>query len=235
MKMVIKYLQLPFVFSVEQLARELNTLSAGWVAHFNQAHYSGEWGALPLRSVNGSLTNIVPAIDKEDAFRDTALMRQCPYIQTILKQFDCEQKAVRLLKLSAGAVIKEHNDKGLCYEQGEARIHIPVTTNDQVEFYLDNERILMKPGQCWYLNFDLPHRIANNGTTDRIHLVIDLIVNEQIKKMFEEGTPDQRKMIPAKGKHSENEKLEIIKSLREMNTAVSIKLADEMAATLKTI
>ena len=232
MNSVIKYIQLPFLFSVENLTGELNKLSAQWIEHFNKAHYTGDWGALPLRSINGSLTNIVPENNTTGAFHDTILMQQCPYIQSILQHFECEHQAVRLLKLSPGAVIKEHTDNGLCYEQGEARIHIPINTNEQVEFYLDNERIAMKPGECWYLNFDLPHRITNGGTTDRIHLVIDIMVNEQVRKLFDHVTPDHKKMISAKEKYSEKEKQEMIRHLKEMNTPVSIRLAEEMAATL---
>jgi hypothetical protein len=36
----------------------------------------------------------------------------------------------------------------------------------------------MKEGECWYLNFNLPHRVKNSGTADRIHLVIDCVVND---------------------------------------------------------
>jgi len=58
------------------------------------------------------------------------------------------------------------------------RIHIPVVTNSEVEFYLDEERMDLKEGECWYMNFNLLHRVSNNGDADRIHLVIDAGVND---------------------------------------------------------
>ena len=36
----------------------------------------------------------------------------------------------------------------------------------------------MGEGECWYINFNLPHRIHNRGTTDRVHLVIDCVLND---------------------------------------------------------
>src|SRR5579872_5277514 len=215
---VIKYIRFPFTFSVEKLTEELNALTAQWVSHFNTGDYSGNWSALPLRSVNGELTNIKPEHSPKAEFRDTLLMEQCPYIKSILGYFPCEHKAIRLLKLSVGAVINEHRDRGLCFEQGEARIHVPITTNPQLEFYLDNERVDMKPGACWCMNFDLPHRINNLGTTDRVHLVLDIIVNDKIREMFENTDPVLKKIIEIREKFSADEKNEMIKRLKEMNT-----------------
>ncbi len=232
MKTVIKYLQLPFIFSEEKLVSEFNALSAQWIEHFNKAHYDGDWSALPLRSVNGSLTNVIPESDSRFEFRDTELMGQCPYIKSILNNFPCEQRAARLLKLSKGAVIKEHIDAELSYENGEARIHIPITTNPQVEFFLDNERMDVKPGECWYMNFNLPHRIANLGDTDRVHLVIDIVVNEQIREMFDSVASDKKKTIAEKERFSPNDKKAIIAQLKALNTPAAMQIVEQMEAEL---
>jgi mannose-6-phosphate isomerase-like protein (cupin superfamily) len=228
MENVIKYLQLPFFFSEEKLLCELNKLNEQWIMHFNTAHYDGEWSALPLRSLNGSLTNVLPENHEQGRFVDTVLMERCPYIRSIVAQFPCELQAVRLLKLNAGAIIKEHRDSGLCFEQGEARIHVPITTNDRVEFYLDNERMIVRPGECWYMNFNLPHRIANYGATDRVHLVIDMIVNDPLSDIFAQVSVENKKIIGVKDPFSPDERRQMIERLREMNTPASIKLAEEM-------
>jgi len=230
MKTVIKYLQFPFAFSVEKLCDELNALSAQWVLHFNKAHFDGEWSAIPLRSLNGTLGDIFPENRINSTFQDTILMEQCPYIKSILEHFPSEFKTIRLLKLAPGAIIKEHKDAELAYEYGEARIHIPILTNPDVEFYLDNERVDMKPGECWYMNFDLPHRIINKSATNRIHLVFDIVVNDRIREMFEGVTPEMEKIIPVKEQFSTSEKMNIIRRLREMNTPVSLQLAATMEA-----
>ena len=232
MNTILKYIQLPFNYSPELLSKELNALSEQWVMHFNKAHYDGEWSALPLRSVDGSLTNVIPANSGEELFVDTVLMDKCPYMKSILLDFRCEHKAIRLLKLKPGAVIKEHSDADLCYEQGEARIHVPVITNPQVEFYIDSERVDMLPGSCWYMNFNLPHRINNFGDTDRVHLVMDIVVNDYVRDMFELTAPEKKKFIPVKEKFSASEKQEMIKQLRELNTEVANQIATKMEAEL---
>jgi hypothetical protein len=81
-------------------------------------------------------------------------------------------------------LIKEHTDHKLGFEDGEVRVHIPVVTNPDVEFVLNNVRVDMKEGECWYHNFNLPHHIANRGQSDRIHLVVDCVVNDWLREVL---------------------------------------------------
>jgi mannose-6-phosphate isomerase-like protein (cupin superfamily) len=87
--------------------------------------------------------------------------------------------------LAAGAEIDEHVDGGLCYEVGEARMHIPVRTNPEVDFRLNRQRVVMREGSCWYINANMAHSVANRGQTARIHLVIDCGVNDWLREIFE--------------------------------------------------
>jgi hypothetical protein len=64
------------------------------------------------------------------------------------------------------------------------RVHVPVVTNELVEFYLNQTRVVLAAGSCWYLRLSDPHRVSNNGSTDRVHLVIDAFVNEWVKGLF---------------------------------------------------
>jgi aspartyl/asparaginyl beta-hydroxylase (cupin superfamily) len=102
----------------------------------------------------------------------------------VLRAFECQLLAVRLLRLKAGSRIKEHTDLNLGYEDGEIRLHIPIHTNPGVEFYLSGRRIILAEGECWYVNTSLPHRVANTGERDRIHLVIDCVVNDWVRAIF---------------------------------------------------
>jgi quercetin dioxygenase-like cupin family protein len=71
------------------------------------------------------------------------------------------------------------------FEDGVIRLHIPVTTNPEVEFYLNDERIEMKTGELWYLDFSQKHRVENRGTADRIHLVVDCKVNDWLRELIQ--------------------------------------------------
>jgi hypothetical protein len=82
------------------------------------------------------------------------------------------------MKLSAGSVIKKHTDLDLSAEYGEARLHIPIITNDDVHFYVNDNEVIMAEGECWYLRLSDPHNVDNTSDVDRIHLVLDVVINE---------------------------------------------------------
>ena len=236
---MIKYLQLYVAFDAKTALHELKALeSSHWKDHYNKSHYTGGWTILPLRSVNGDPDNIVSVHASSNAtsplYRNTPLLDASSYLQTVINFFQCEKTSVRLMKLHAGAVIKEHTDHEMSFEEGEARFHIPITTNPKVEFYLDGERLIMKEGECWYLNLSLKHRVANFGESDRIHLVIDCKVNNWLKHKF--SAPVAAKKEIDKGErndYSRDDKLKIITNLRLMNTAVSNEMAAKMEKELQ--
>jgi len=88
------------------------------------------------------------------------------------------------LKLGAGARIIEHRDYNLSLDDGEVRLHIPITTSPLVSFFVNGERIAMRPGECWYINANLPHKVHNHAETDRVHLVIDCNVDHWLRNLF---------------------------------------------------
>lgn len=85
------------------------------------------------------------------------------------------------MKLGAGSEIKEHRDYDLDEENGIVRLHVPVVTNDNVEFYLNKKRVIMKAGECWYCRLSDPHSVHNRGTEDRVHMVLDMELNGWLK------------------------------------------------------
>lgn len=212
------------------MQQEVLYLPASWKAHMNVVQYTGDWNVLSLRSPGGITDNIVPEIlDTETiTFKDTPLMEQCPAIQKLVASLNCEVYAVRLMNLKKGATIKPHRDKELCFENGEARLHIPIFTNDQVAFYSQNNLIPMREGECWYINANITHSVQNNGTSDRIHLVIDCAVNDAIEALFAQAdkTEEAEEL-------DVNQTLEVIKALRQMNTAISLDLAASLEARLQ--
>jgi hypothetical protein len=184
---MIRSLRLPFCFDPTRLQGDLALLNADdWVPHFNQAYYTGEWSGAALRSVGGSARQLFQDPTKTE-FMDTPLMARCSYFQQVMSTFECPLESIRLLRLRAGSQIKEHRDFGLSYEDGVFRLHIPIVTNPQLEFYLEDERLDLREGECWYLDFNRNHRICNGGVTDRVHLVVDGLVNDWVRMLFAAG------------------------------------------------
>ena len=183
---MLNTLKLPFEFAADRLSEDLARIQpSDWVRHFNAADYEGVWTVAALRSVDGKEKQIYPdPAACTERFADTQLLAACPYFQEVVAAFRCPKQSVRLLRLGAGSRIKEHRDYCLGFDNNELRIHIPVATNPEVEFYVSGERIVMREGEAWYINFNLPHRIYNGGVTDRIHLVIDCEVNDWVRSVF---------------------------------------------------
>ncbi len=231
---IIKYLQLPFYFDAGLLQQEVDAISLmQWQPHYQIKHYDGEWSAIPLRSIGGKADDIIISPSNNRDYRDTVFLEGSPYLQKILQTFQCTLQAVRLLKLNTGSSIKEHRDAELNFENGEIRLHIPVITHADVEFFLDKERLFLKEGECWYMNFNLLHAINNNSPVNRVHLVIDAVVNDWIKALFNSADIIVKKETEDLSRvYDEATKKEMILQFREMNTAVSNKMADELEAEM---
>jgi hypothetical protein len=180
-------LRLPFSFDPDLLVRDLQQLSSGdWISHFVKQNYDGDWSVLPLRGKAGAKHPVMMIYSDPAAkdFEDTPLLQGCPYFQDVLDAFKCPLRAVRLMRLTPGSIIKEHADLELSAEEGTVRIHLPITTNPGVGFYLNRSPVIMEAGSVWYLRLSDPHSAANNGDTDRVHMVIDGSVNDWVKAVL---------------------------------------------------
>lgn len=150
--------------------------------HFTKNH-DGGWSGIALVSIEG----------KADAdslrygsgrYLPTPVLANCPYFSEILDQFQCPKHQVRLLRLEAGKKILEHRDRVLTWPLGFVRLHIPIVTHDEVYFYLDRQRVHMRPGELWYCDFSRPHSVENRGPIARVHLVMDLELNAWLRRLF---------------------------------------------------
>jgi hypothetical protein len=134
---------------------------------------------------------------------------------------------VRLLQLAVGAEIKPHSDNCLGYEDGSFRLHIPIITNSEVEFILDGTRLVMNEGECWYIDANFIHSVANKGSQDRIHLVIDGIKNDWTDNMFYKEAAPHQFIKPARIMSGEQKKL-MIAELKKMNTPAANEILKNM-------
>lgn len=180
--------RLPLDFEPDRLAADMAKFSqSAWIEHFVKQNYDGDWSVIPLRGPAGA-THPVRMIYSDPGctdFEDTPMLAGSPYFQEVLAAFACPLHAVRLMRLTPGSVIKEHHDNDLSFEQGMVRIHIPVVTNDGVDFRLNGLRCVMPAGSTWYLRLSDPHSVTNRGTADRVHLVIDAAVNGWVEALFQ--------------------------------------------------
>ncbi len=179
-------LRLPLAFDPARLEADLAALHADWTAHFVTQNYDGDWSAIALRAPAGE-SHPIRMIYSDPActdFVDTPALAAAPYFRAVLGAFACPLHAVRLMRLTPGSVIKEHRDHDLAFEDGSVRLHIPVVTNEAVDFRLNGVPCPMTAGSCWYLRLSDPHSVANRGPADRIHMVIDAAVDGWLEALF---------------------------------------------------
>jgi len=80
-----------------------------------------------------------------------------------------------LVRLKAGCSIAEHQDKNFSLTHSH-RIHLPIITNDEVLFSVGNETVNMREGQLFEINNRRKHSVHNNGTDDRVHMILDFVM-----------------------------------------------------------
>ncbi len=134
---------------------------------------------------------------------------------------------MRLLQLAVGAEVKPHSDNCLGYEDGSFRLHIPIITNSEVEFILDDTRLLMNEGECWYINANFIHSVANRGKQDRIHLVIDGVRNEWTDALFYKEASQDHFVKPATVMSEAQKKL-MIAELHRMGTSTANEIIEDL-------
>lgn len=227
---MIRYGKLNINIDIDALKTETGKFinNTNWHPHFNTYYFEGDWEVLSLRSPGGNTESIIPDLIHNSEYEDTPLLTEFPSVQLLISNLKCPVMSVRLLNLKAGAVIKPHRDHELCFEKGEARIHFPVFTNPGVAFFVDDDQIQMREGECWYINANRLHRVSNSGNEDRIHLVIDCKVNDWMKNVFENA-----EKVYAEVSENEDEIRKIIAELRLQNSETSNRIADSLSEQIR--
>lgn len=100
-----------------------------------------------------------------------------PIIEGLEQRFNSKLARSMLIRLPASKKIQPHPDSGH-YLMSVHRCHIPIQTNPEVMFTVGQTTINMQVGQGYEINNSKWHYVSNNGTTDRVHLLIDLLPND---------------------------------------------------------
>ena len=176
----------------QQMRQELELLlQLQWHAHVNQRDYQGGWDVLPLRcasehlNTHGILQSF--ALYPSEGWSNLPQLEQSPALLRFITALPYQVKSVRLMRLHPAAEIKPHRDHGLCLEKGEARLHLPLQTNELLKFVVNDQLVPMQAGELWYINADQVHQVENKGAESRINLVLDCVVNDELKEQIYAG------------------------------------------------
>lgn len=229
----IAHLRLPLHFDEKKLLDDFSQiLDDNWKGHFNTYNYSGEWDVIPLYAPNGDSKILFINPNNDLTVQETPFLKKCHYFKQIIDSFQVPIISARLLRLRPGADIRPHRDHNLGYEDHTFRVHIPILTNDKIKFILNDEFLVMKPGECWYTNVNYIHSVKNNGTEDRIHLVIDGKRNEWSDQLFFSLAPEEDFVPTTTTEYSPEVMQQMIESLNGNDSPAALNLIQELKTKL---
>lgn len=83
--------------------------------------------------------------------------------------------------LEPAAHIHPHRDLTGASLNDRLRFHVPVVTNENVDFRVSGERVRMNPGDLWCLDTSYEHSVHNGGHATRVHIVIECAITPEIR------------------------------------------------------
>lgn len=176
-------IRLPRTYDVARLIRDLQVLRDVKSVPQPGPYHQGEWAGIALCSMGGTQSTF-PSAAGTDQYRETAELQKTPYFKEILDDLKCPKEVVRILFLPPGGHIKDHFDFHTSFQFGLLRLHIPIITHPDVAFVIDGERLSWSAGELWYGDFSKVHSVKNDSPLVRVHMVIDVQINDFVLSLF---------------------------------------------------
>ena len=122
---------------------------------------------------------------------DRPALAHLPYVKEIIhSRIPAAAQRCLLARLPGGAVIAPHIDRAPYFSQ-TIRLHIAVTTHEQVFMYCAGFSYRMRPGELWALNNSTLHGVLNaDKTRERTHLICDFLPTAELQRMLAAGERD---------------------------------------------
>jgi len=171
-------------FDPDQLAADLDHVHETWWAKHVGPYHDGAWESVSLWAPRGDLNE---QSSRGGAFAATPALRFCRYVTEVLDQVPAERNRVRLMRLRPGGHILRHSDPLHTIARGLVRLHLPMLTNPDVRFTVNDVRVPLQAGEMWHVDVRFPHEVANLGSTMRVHLVMDFLPNDALARLIAAG------------------------------------------------
>ena len=95
--------------------------------------------------------------------------------QALADQVGVELGRSMLVRLPPGGTVGTHRDDGAYYAIRD-RYHLVVESEPNGSILgVDDEHVAMEPGELWRLDNKQPHWARNLGSTNRVHLIFDVL------------------------------------------------------------
>jgi hypothetical protein len=116
-------------------------------------------------------------------------------MREIIESFKCPIGRVRLSKMAPHTKINAHRDvedEVASVAINQVRLHIPITTSDKVVSFIGKEPFQLAHGRLYYADFAKEHSVRNDGDATRVHLILELKMNDWLRGIFPEFTLVER-------------------------------------------
>lgn len=163
--------------------RDLQTLRAVPTAPQPGPYHAGEWTGIALHSMGGK-DSVFPSAAGMEGYQPTEHLLRAPYFKQVLDELECPKEVVRILFLPPGGHIKDHFDFHTSFQFGLLRLHIPIQTDPKVAFVIAGHRMNWHAGELWYGDFSKVHSVKNDSEIVRVHMVIDVQINDFVLGLF---------------------------------------------------
>jgi hypothetical protein len=123
----------------------------------------------------------MPPVLTRDTLFNSLEVEDCPLgkapefaelVNDVAEQVKGRVARAMLVKLKAGGKIHPHIDQGI-YAESTDRYHVPIITNRGAWLQVGDQRQHNPVGHIVYFEKHVLHEGANEGATDRVHLIID--------------------------------------------------------------
>jgi hypothetical protein len=84
-----------------------------------------------------------------------------------------------IVNLRANTDVRKHVDGGAVLHYAR-RCHVPIITNKDVYFTVNNNTVNMLEGTCYEINNSMPHSVSNKSNFDRVHIIIDIMPDNML-------------------------------------------------------
>lgn len=185
--------------------------ATGW--HDDYPYYSdGSWSALSLRGfwrddpTRGVKPAEMPKSWKADHPADlarpcewTVLADAMPAVRRLVESVPwwAGLERVRLLRMAGrggrGGKLDRHTDitdRAAGTRDGQiVRFHVPLVTHPDIKLHAwelngTHTATHLRAGHCYYLDARKPHAVTNPTGVDRIHLVADVVADEEVREVI---------------------------------------------------
>jgi len=119
----------------------------------------------------------------KDDFREP-LLGECPGLARAIAELPSRVVDACLKRLGPGGFVHEHRDLVGAAPMGVLRLHVPIVTHPDVEFYVSGKRLFLRSGEAWILDTSYRHNVANRSGIQRVHLVVDLELDQTLRALL---------------------------------------------------